>query len=104
MSELNKAVKVTESSTNGTDSPKVTAGESYRSMGEILSSMDPGPPLPGPELNGEKPTNKFSGSGVKRSTFWSRSAVSSAFLPSFSFPLCTLVPNRAEILRNVSIR
>lgn len=75
VSELNKAVKVTESSTNGTDSPKVTAGESYRSMGEILSSMDPGPPLPGPELNGEKPTNKFSGSGVKRSTFWSRSAV-----------------------------
>ncbi|CAO2837387.1 unnamed protein product [Amaranthus hypochondriacus] len=76
-SDQNKSIKVTESSTNGIDSPKVTAGEPYRSMGEILSSMDPGPPLPiaGPELSAEKSSNKLSGSSAKRSTFWSRSAV-----------------------------
>ncbi|KNA25116.1 hypothetical protein SOVF_009250 [Spinacia oleracea] len=76
LSEHNKPVKVTESSTN-VDSPKLLTGESYRSMGEILSSMDPGPPLPitGPELSAEKPTSKLVVSGVKRSNFWSRGAV-----------------------------
>ncbi|KAL2941991.1 Rho GTPase-activating protein 7 [Bienertia sinuspersici] len=77
LSEQNKPKKVSENSINGMDSPKVTAGESYRSMGEILSSMDPGPPLPsaGPELSAEKSINKHTGSGVKRSNFWSRGAV-----------------------------
>ncbi|KAL2922189.1 Wall-associated receptor kinase-like 8 [Bienertia sinuspersici] len=58
------------------DRPKVTAGESYCSMGEILSSMDPGPPLPSssPELSAEKSNNNLTGSGVKQSNFWSRGA------------------------------
>ncbi|XP_059278057.1 rho GTPase-activating protein 7-like isoform X2 [Lycium ferocissimum] len=51
--------------------------ESQRSMGEILSSMDPGPPLgvPGPDSGIEKPSSKLtpSNQNVKRSTFWGRS-------------------------------
>ncbi|KAF3670315.1 Rho GTPase-activating protein 7 [Capsicum annuum] len=51
--------------------------ESQRSMGEILSSMDPGPPLgvPGPDSGIEKPSGKLtpSNQNVKRSTFWGRS-------------------------------
>ncbi|XP_043691545.1 rho GTPase-activating protein 7-like [Telopea speciosissima] len=53
------------------------ASDSHQSMGELLSSMDPGLPLPvpGPELCAEKPASRLSGSNlnVKRSTFWERS-------------------------------
>lgn len=70
-----KPIKASESPTNVMDSPVATAGESYRSMGEILSSMDPGPPLPIPcsESSAEKPMSKHTGSNAKRSTFWGRS-------------------------------
>ncbi|XP_049385216.1 rho GTPase-activating protein 7-like isoform X1 [Solanum stenotomum] len=51
--------------------------ESQRSMGEILSSMDPGPPLgvPVPDSGIEKPSGKLtpSNQNAKRSTFWGRS-------------------------------
>ncbi|KAL9233589.1 hypothetical protein vseg_008566 [Gypsophila vaccaria] len=75
-SEQNTPVKARENSNNLMGSPVVTTGESYRSMGEILLSRDPGPPLPisGPESSAEKSTSKLSGSNVKRSTFWGRSS------------------------------
>ncbi|KAK9735941.1 hypothetical protein RND81_04G239600 [Saponaria officinalis] len=75
-SEQNTPVKASENSNNAMGSPVVTTGESYRSMGEILLSMDPGPPLPisGLESSAEKPTSKLSSSNVKRSTFWGRSS------------------------------
>ncbi|XP_050237083.1 rho GTPase-activating protein 7 isoform X2 [Mercurialis annua] len=54
-------------------------GESYRSMGEILSSMDPAPSLPmfGLESPAEKSAGKVANPNVngKRSTFWGRSNV-----------------------------
>ncbi|GMH11448.1 hypothetical protein Nepgr_013289 [Nepenthes gracilis] len=73
-----KLINVSENSTNLVDtSSSVPASESYRSMGEILSSMDPGPPLlmSGPESSAEKSMNKLTGSSVtaKRSNFWGRS-------------------------------
>ncbi|XP_044478879.1 rho GTPase-activating protein 7-like [Mangifera indica] len=53
------------------------AVESYRSMDEILSSMDPGHPLSasGIDSSGEKPVSKVTSSnlGTKRSAFWGRS-------------------------------
>ncbi|XP_044481885.1 rho GTPase-activating protein 7 isoform X2 [Mangifera indica] len=53
------------------------AGESYCSMGEILSSMDPGHALSvsGLESSAEKPVGKVTSSNlsVKRSAFWGRS-------------------------------
>lgn len=56
------------------------AADSYRSMGEILSSMDPGLPTPvsGTETSAEKSANKSKNSNLisKRSTFWGRSNVS----------------------------
>ncbi|OIT31778.1 PREDICTED: rho GTPase-activating protein 7-like isoform X1 [Nicotiana attenuata] len=56
---------------------ELAGAESQRSMGEILSSMDPGPPLgvPGPDSCIEKPSSKLtpSNQNVKRSTFWGRS-------------------------------
>lgn len=58
--------------------------ESYRSMGEILSSMDPGNHLPmcGIESGSGKQTGKACSSSFssKRSTFWGRSNVSCYFL------------------------
>ncbi|KAI9194096.1 hypothetical protein LWI28_003073 [Acer negundo] len=52
------------------------AGESYRSMGEILSSMDPSHPLSvsGLESSAEKPVGKVASSNLsaKRSAFWGR--------------------------------
>ncbi|XP_060966181.1 rho GTPase-activating protein 7-like isoform X1 [Cannabis sativa] len=66
---------------NELDHPSTSpAGESYRSMGEILSSMDPGHPLPlsGLESGPGKAMNKVSGGtnhNSKRSTFWGRSNV-----------------------------
>lgn len=56
------------------------AGESHRSMGDILSSMDPGNPLPvsGLESDAGKAMSKVTGysPNTKRSTFWGRSNVS----------------------------
>ncbi|GLT41779.1 hypothetical protein SLA2020_158220 [Shorea laevis] len=51
----------------------LSTGESYRSMGEILSSMDPGHPVPalGLESSTEKPMGKAKVNS-KRSTFWGR--------------------------------
>ncbi|KAH9790227.1 Rho GTPase-activating protein 7 [Citrus sinensis] len=53
------------------------AGESYHSMGEILSSVDPGHPLSvsGLESSAEKPVGKGTSSNfsAKRSAFWGRS-------------------------------
>ncbi|XP_074292446.1 rho GTPase-activating protein 7-like [Silene latifolia] len=76
LSEQNTPVKGSESTNNVMESPVVTTGESYRSMGEILLSMDPGPPLPicGPDSSAEKPTSKFADSNGKRSTFWGRNS------------------------------
>ena len=60
------------------------AGESHRSMGDILSSMDPGHPLPvsGLESGAGKAMSKVTGHNpnTKRSTFWGRSNVSSSQL------------------------
>lgn len=52
--------------------------ESQRSMGEILSSMDPSHGMSGPDSRADKPSSKLSPSNlnVKRSTFWGRSNVS----------------------------
>ncbi|TXG73410.1 hypothetical protein EZV62_001989 [Acer yangbiense] len=54
----------------------IPAGESYRSMGEILSSMDPSHPLSvsGLESSAEKPVGKVASSNLsaKRSAFWGR--------------------------------
>ncbi|GLT81764.1 hypothetical protein SLE2022_001980 [Rubroshorea leprosula] len=51
----------------------LSTGESYRSMGEILSSMDPGHPVPalGLESSTEKPVGKAKVNS-KRSGFWGR--------------------------------
>ncbi|KAE8678866.1 Rho GTPase-activating protein 7 [Hibiscus syriacus] len=69
----NKGNKIDE-----TNVPSVLpTGESYQSMGEILSSMDPGHPVssPGLESSTEKPIGKAKGSSLnaKKSTFWGRS-------------------------------
>ncbi|GMI92328.1 hypothetical protein like AT5G19390 [Hibiscus trionum] len=78
LEELGKQSKGNENLTNEIDVPSVSpTGESYRSMGEILSSMDPGHPIsaPGLESSSEKPAGKARGSSInaKRSTFWGRS-------------------------------
>ncbi|KAF9675658.1 hypothetical protein SADUNF_Sadunf09G0055200 [Salix dunnii] len=58
-------------------SSMLPAGESYRSMGEILSSVDPVSPMPisGVESSAEKSAGKVAASNLngKRSTFWGRS-------------------------------
>lgn len=59
------------------ETPNISlAGESYRSMGEILNSMDPGN-----ESSSGKPVGKVSSSNInaKRTTFWGRSSVSFHF-------------------------
>ena len=77
--------KDTENLVSEMEPPSVSpAGESYRSMGEILSSMDPGNPLPisSLESGAGKATSKVTGSNhtnSKRSTFWGRSNVSFRF-------------------------
>nr|XP_017257325.1 PREDICTED: rho GTPase-activating protein 7-like isoform X2 [Daucus carota subsp. sativus] len=59
-------------------SPVLRGGDSYRSMGQILSSMDQGLPLsvPGLESNIEKTITKPTSSNLnaKRSTFWGRNS------------------------------
>ncbi|KAK9154647.1 hypothetical protein Sjap_002127 [Stephania japonica] len=69
--------KESESSLGDRNSPSVLhANESHRSMGELLSSVDPGLslPIPSSESSAEKITNKVNGSSIKtkRSTFWGR--------------------------------
>ncbi|PON75747.1 Rho GTPase activating protein [Parasponia andersonii] len=78
MEEQGDQKKVNENSVDEMEPPSVSpAGESYRSMGEILSSMDPGHPLPlsGLESGAGKAMSKLTGTNhnSKRSTFWGRS-------------------------------
>ncbi|GMI81623.1 hypothetical protein like AT5G19390 [Hibiscus trionum] len=78
LEEHDKQNKGNENLTNEIDVPSVLPnGESYRSMGEILSSMDPGHPIsvPGLESSTEKPVGKARGSSIiaRRSNFWGRS-------------------------------
>ncbi|KAE9596304.1 hypothetical protein Lal_00048819 [Lupinus albus] len=76
--EQNKQRKGNENSVDEKDTPNLLPStESYRSMGEILSSMDPGNHLPvlGIESGYAKQTGKANSSSFssKRSTFWGRS-------------------------------
>ncbi|XP_030959458.1 rho GTPase-activating protein 7 isoform X8 [Quercus lobata] len=75
--EQGKQKNVSDNSINEINTPSVSpAGESYRSMGEILSAMDTAHPLPMPafESGAGKPVGKVTGSNVnaKRATFWGR--------------------------------
>ncbi|KAJ6385406.1 hypothetical protein OIU77_028563 [Salix suchowensis] len=76
--QKSKPKKGNENSENEMDvSSMLPAGESYRSMGEILSSVDPVSPMPisGVESSAEKSAGKVAASNLngKRSTFWGRS-------------------------------
>ncbi|TKY57139.1 Rho GTPase-activating protein 7 [Spatholobus suberectus] len=76
--DQNKQRKGSENPVDETDSSNLLPStESYRSMGEILSSMDPGNHLPVPviESGSGKQTGKASSASFssKRSTFWGRS-------------------------------
>ncbi|CAI0541898.1 unnamed protein product [Linum tenue] len=77
--ELSKHKKGNENSVNETDSLSVLPpGESYRSMGEILSTIDAEPQVPISPIESlaEKPAGKATASnanGKQRSTFWGRS-------------------------------
>ncbi|KAK8520599.1 hypothetical protein V6N13_030956 [Hibiscus sabdariffa] len=78
LEEQGKQNKGNENPIDETNVPSVLpTGESYRSMGEILSSMDPGHPVssPGLESSTKKPVGKAKGSSLtaKKSTFWGRS-------------------------------
>lgn len=80
--------KGNENSINEMDPASVSpAGDSHRSMGDILSSMDPGHPLPasGLEPGSGKAMSKVTGfnPNMKRSTFWGRSNVSCCQLPFY---------------------
>ena len=84
LEEQGKQNKGNENPINEIDVPSVLPnGESYRLMGEILSSMDPGHPISVPRLESstEKPVSKAKGSSLngKRSSFWGRSNVSYHF-------------------------
>ncbi|KAJ6964773.1 rho GTPase-activating protein 7-like isoform X1 [Populus alba x Populus x berolinensis] len=73
-----KPKKGNENSTSEMDASSVLPiGESYQSMGEILSSADPVSPIliSGLESSAEKSAGKVSASNLngKRSTFWGRS-------------------------------
>jgi hypothetical protein len=73
-----------------------TVGHETLSMGEILSSFDPGISVPthSPEYSVERQTNKTNGSHphVKRSNFWGRNNVSKkSSLPFFSVLLRSLI-------------
>ncbi|XP_061958533.1 rho GTPase-activating protein 7 isoform X1 [Populus nigra] len=76
--QKSKPKKGNENSANEMDvSSVLPTGESYRSMGEILSSVDPVSPMPisGVESSAEKSAGKVAASNLngKRSTFWGRS-------------------------------
>ncbi|XP_057955054.1 rho GTPase-activating protein 7 isoform X3 [Malania oleifera] len=77
--QLAKQKKGSENSVNEMEMPStLPTGESHRSMGEILSSMEQGIALPGPgpESSAEKPMGKQMSSSfsAKRSSFWGRTA------------------------------
>lgn len=77
---------------NEVDGPcELATSESQRSMGEILSSRDPGPPhgVSGPDSRADKTSSKLTPSNlnVKRSTFWGRSSVSFDFCRLISLEL-----------------
>ncbi|KAF5745015.1 rho GTPase-activating protein 7 isoform X2 [Tripterygium wilfordii] len=79
LEQQGKITKGNESPINETDIPIVLpGGESYRSMGEILASMDPGnaASVSGLESSAEKPVGKVTVSNLnpKRSTFWGRNS------------------------------
>jgi len=87
--DQNKQRKGSENPVDDNDpSNLLPSTESYRSMGEILSSMDPGNHLPIPvvESGSGKQTGKASSASFssKRSTFWGRSNVSFYFLTIYS--------------------
>ncbi|RXI03143.1 hypothetical protein DVH24_003795 [Malus domestica] len=72
-----KPIKENENLISETETPSASpAGDSYRSMGEILSAMDPGHPLQvsGLESGTVKKVAKVTGSNhnAKRSAFWGR--------------------------------
>ncbi|GFZ20625.1 Rho GTPase activation protein (RhoGAP) with PH domain-containing protein [Actinidia rufa] len=76
--QLNEEQVQQKRSENDMDSPSIlTSNDVYRSMGEILSSMNKGLPqsVVGAESCGEKSMNKLTSSAVnvKRSTLWGRS-------------------------------
>ncbi|KAG5120778.1 hypothetical protein JHK84_039118 [Glycine max] len=76
--DQNKQRKGSENPVDENDASNLLPStESYRSMGEILSSMDPGNHLPMPviESGSGKQTSKASSASFssKRSTFWGRS-------------------------------
>ncbi|KAK6925493.1 Ternary complex factor MIP1, leucine-zipper [Dillenia turbinata] len=76
--QLARQRRICQITTNEMEPPSTTSpGESQRSMGEILSAMDPGRGLPasGSESSSEKPLNKLTGSSlnVKRSVLWGKS-------------------------------
>lgn len=68
--------------------------ETPLSMGEILSSFDPGISVPSqtPEYSAERQSNKMNGSHphVKRSNFWGRNNVSKKSSLFVCFPLFAL--------------
>lgn len=74
LSDGSKPVKLSGSLIDVMESP-MPPGEFYQSVGEILSSMDPGPPMPivGLASTDEKPIKKLTGSNKKRAVFWGRS-------------------------------
>lgn len=85
LEERGKQKRVNDKSCNEVDPPSVSpTGESCRSVGEILSSMDSVQSLsmPGIESSPGKPMGKVTGSAInaKRSTFWGRGNVSSHLL------------------------
>nr|XP_025665066.1 rho GTPase-activating protein 7 isoform X2 [Arachis hypogaea] len=76
--DQNKQRKSNENSVDEKDAPNLLPPtESYRSMGEILSSMDPANHLPVPQIEtgSAKQTGKAGSSSFssKRSSFWGRS-------------------------------
>ena len=77
LSNQSKPFKGSGSSIDVMESP-VLPGEFYQSMGEMMSSVNPGPFIPviGLESTAEKPIRKRTGSNRKQIVFWGRSAVS----------------------------
>lgn len=81
MEQPSKLNKGNDDSLNEMDASNASPiGESYQSMGGILSSTDPIPSLhlSGLDSSAEKPNGKVASSNLngKRSTFWGRSNVS----------------------------
>ncbi|KAG5064592.1 hypothetical protein JHK85_005775 [Glycine max] len=97
--DQNKQRKASENPVDENDASNLLpSSESYRSMGEILSSMDPSNHLPMPviESGSGKQTSKASSTSFssKRSTFWGRSNITN------TFDVCRLAIQRLEIAKN----